>query len=127
MDPATSPFVGAFLGAALGLPAGFLIIEIIKRAMSDKEDPIVEAIEWAIASAKAKVLDQHQVASVWIRTYDLEEALGASGAQALPARFATQIVGTSEAHPPLIADDIDQAAANQQKAIRQVRKLLGMD
>lgn len=134
MDTPSLVFTAAFLGSMLGLPAGFLVKQVLLRLLSEKDDPVCEHIEWAITQRGCVIVEENQVANNWVRTYDFENlhTLGNNkeivplDTSMLPGRFATQVVGSIGTPTPVPSDDFKQARINHEEALRKTRKALGL-
>lgn len=131
-------FWGAFLGAGLGLPMGFLLIEVMKFIQARKESrPGNQLAEWAMGQKGAQVIEETQIANRWVRTYDLtaipEEPTEMQDEDdddqperyvELPFKYATHIIGSRDYSEAVTASNRAEAVANHAAAVNQVRKEL---
>jgi len=134
MDIQSWAFVGGFCGAAVGLPAGFVAIEMVKLIVSkiaERRDPNADTMEWAISQPGVTVVHEQQVANNWIKTYDTQdiEADSEGGDVVrleLPYRYVTSAVGGAGTPPPLMTDSLADATQNQMHLVNKIRKVLGI-
>lgn len=134
MDIQSWAFVGAFCGAAVGLPAGFVAIELVKLVVSkimERKHPHADTMEWAISQPGVTVVHEQQVANNWIKTYDTQDIEADSEGKdvvrlELPYRYVTSAVGGAGTPPPLITDSLAEATQNQMQLVNKIRKVLGI-
>lgn len=132
MDIQSWAFLGGFLGAAIGIPAGFVFVEVIKFLVSirDRRHPHAEIMEWATAQPGVKILYEQQVANNWIRTYDTGGSIDPPAniddlePIKLPFRFVTVAIGGAQYQAPLMTDIPAEAETNQAHLVNQTRRKL---
>lgn len=134
MDIQSWAFVGGFCGAVVGIPAGFVAIELVKLVVSklaERKNPNVDAMEWSISQPGVAVIHEQQVANNWVRTFDTvdiesdHEGKGVVQLE-LPYRYVTSAVGGAGTPAPLMTDSFAEAGQNQIYLVNKIRKVLGI-
>lgn len=136
MDASSQVLLAAFLGSALGLPAGFLAIQVIQYLVSLRDrrnEPQSDMLEWAIAQRGAHVIAETQVAGNWVKTIDISELEKVDNdgnwipmPTEMIAPYVTQVVGSVGTPPPVPSSSPEEADENHQLAVFWVRKKLGL-
>ncbi len=135
MDIESKVYMAAFMGAAMGLPAGFLLIQIIRFIQSKFEsrgDAETDILEWAMVQRGSVIVDETQIANNWVRTVDISNLKTFDKRGDLEdldlecADYVTQVVGSIGTPPPVPAATESEALANHEEAVLQTRKAIGL-
>ncbi len=130
MDLESIVFVAAFLGSMFGLPAGFLLIQIIKLITSkvdSRGDAESDLLEWSIAQPGCIIVDETQVANNWVRTMDVARIdIDQRRSSGIESNYVTQTIGGAGAPKPVPAMTAMMAQINHDNAVAALRKRLGL-
>lgn len=131
-------FWSAFSGSAVGLPVGFLLINVIKLIQSKMEsqgDEQSDHLEWAITCRGSLIVAETQVANNWVRIFNLRNLLTLddegndtpivdNGGVHVP--YVVQAVGGAGSPPPVPCETLDYAHMVYNEAISEIRLRIGL-